>query len=114
MSIYRGVAGELRAKIRTGELPVGGGFPSRAELARDYGIAPVTAKQAVAVLAAEGLIRVQQGRRTVVIWNGLGEPPPDEPDDELTVQDVRELTDLIDRALSILADAQRRLDKIRR
>jgi GntR family transcriptional regulator len=62
----RRIAGELRRAIVDGELVPGARLPSERELARRYGTARNTARQAVALLQAEGLVDAQHGRGVFV------------------------------------------------
>jgi GntR family transcriptional regulator len=67
---YRHVAAELRATLDAGTQPPGSRLPSESELARTYGVARGTVRQALATLAAEGLISSRRGARRMV----LGQP----------------------------------------
>jgi GntR family transcriptional regulator len=62
----RRVAEELRHAILVGELAPGALLPSERELARGYGIARNTARQAIAILQADGLVDAQHGRGVFV------------------------------------------------
>lgn len=62
----RRVAEELRQAILVGELVPGALLPSERELARTYGIARNTARQAIAILQADGLVDAQHGRGVFV------------------------------------------------
>jgi GntR family transcriptional regulator len=62
----RRVAEELRHAILVGELAPGALLPSERELARTYGIARNTARQAIAILQADGLVDAQHGRGVFV------------------------------------------------
>ena len=62
----RRVAEELRHAILVGELVPGALLPSERELARTYGIARNTARQAIAILQADGLVDAQHGRGVFV------------------------------------------------
>src|SRR5262249_36906495 len=53
---YIQLAGIIRAWIDSGELPPGAAVPSEAALTQRFGIARETARRAVALLRAEGLI----------------------------------------------------------
>jgi CheY-like chemotaxis protein len=56
----------LRDRIIRGELPVGIQLLPHAALAGEYGVAPVTVRQVLAHLEAEGLVSLEQGRGTFV------------------------------------------------
>src|SRR5947209_2462909 len=60
--IYR----DLRARIQDGRLPVGSLLPSQSALAQEYGVAVMTARQALERLATEGFLRIQVGSGTYV------------------------------------------------
>jgi GntR family transcriptional regulator len=62
----RRIARELRRAILDGELAPGALLPSERELARTYGSARNTARQAIAILQAEGLVDAQHGRGVFV------------------------------------------------
>jgi GntR family transcriptional regulator len=63
---YQQIAGHLREAIAEGRFPAGEFLPSERQLARQYGVTPLTARQAVSVLAAEGLLDVRPGRGAFV------------------------------------------------
>ena len=64
---YEHVAADLRAAVDAGVHPPGSRLPSESELARTYGVARGTVRQAFATLAAEGLISTRQGARRLVL-----------------------------------------------
>jgi GntR family transcriptional regulator len=64
---YERIAAELRADILSGTHPVGSQLPSESELAARFGAARGTVRQAVSVLAAEGLVGSRQGARRIVL-----------------------------------------------
>jgi DNA-binding GntR family transcriptional regulator len=55
--MYAQVAEDLRAKITSGELSEGARLPTEAQLVDEYGSARGTIRQALALLASEGLIQ---------------------------------------------------------
>jgi len=57
----RQVAGELRQRIASGEIPPGGKLPSINDLMTTYGIARNTAAKALRILRDEGLIEIVRG-----------------------------------------------------
>jgi DNA-binding FadR family transcriptional regulator len=57
---------QLRAEIRTGELPLGGRIPPEADLATTFGVGRNTVREAVRALAHAGLLEVRQGDGTFV------------------------------------------------
>lgn len=70
MTQYEVVAGELRRRIRAGELKPGDRVPSTRALVRDFGVAMATATKALQALQAERLVHPSPGVGTVV-----GPPP---------------------------------------
>lgn len=71
--VYRRIATRLRGEIGRRFRP-GDAFPSERELAERFSVHRLTVRQALEVLAGEGLIRRQHGRATVVLdRNGTGE-----------------------------------------
>lgn len=65
-SRYRQLADRMRDMIISGEFPRGSRMPSEPELAKRYGVSQVTANRAMGLLRAEGLVRVERGRGTIV------------------------------------------------
>jgi GntR family transcriptional regulator len=65
-SRYQQVADDLRAAIKRGDHPPGSALPSQPELARRYGLNQTSINRAIAVLRAEGLVRVEHGRGAFV------------------------------------------------
>ena len=63
---YRQVAGLLRQRIESGELPPGARLPSIVDLTQEYGIARVTAAKALRLLVSEGLAIMSPGMGTYV------------------------------------------------
>jgi GntR family transcriptional regulator len=63
---YIEVAKLLRQRIVRGQWKIGDRLPSLEELAKEFDVARVTAKQAVDQLTQEGLVSPQQGRGTFV------------------------------------------------
>jgi DNA-binding GntR family transcriptional regulator len=59
---YVQVADDLRTSIRAGTYKPGERLPSGRELARRYGVAPMTIHHAVGVLRGEQLVESYQGR----------------------------------------------------
>lgn len=63
---YRKIAEDIRARITSGELAPGALLPTQQELQAQYGVARMTARQAVAELINEGLVTSQQGKGVTV------------------------------------------------
>jgi DNA-binding FadR family transcriptional regulator len=64
---YRQVAGELRRRVLSGEYAPGTAIPRQGLLADEFGADVAVVNRAVNALAAEGLVRVEHGRPTVVL-----------------------------------------------
>ncbi|MER7207730.1 GntR family transcriptional regulator [Streptosporangium sp. NPDC000239] len=64
---YVGIAAELREAIMCGEYAVGSQLPSETTLATRFDVSRGTVRQAVALLAAEGLVGSRQGARRIVV-----------------------------------------------
>lgn len=63
----------VRERIVSGTIAPGAQLPSQKELARQYGVAPMTARQALMRLADEGLVATKTGRGTYVSPAAIGE-----------------------------------------
>lgn len=63
---FKQIADDLRAKIREEQLEPGNRLPSETALMESYGVARMTARQALAVLKSEGLIVAEHGRGVFV------------------------------------------------
>lgn len=63
---WRLIAEELRADIAEGRLGIGARLPSENELAQRFGVNRQTARQAIAALAAEGMVEARRGSGTFV------------------------------------------------
>lgn len=68
---YAQVADTLRQRIARGVWETGARVPTNEDLAQEFGVSRVTVRQAVEMLAREGLLSAQQGRGTFV----LARPP---------------------------------------
>lgn len=69
IALYVQLASIMRAQITGGLWPDGAEIPTIEELCGRYGVARVTVRQAVQMLAAEGLVTSQRGRRTAVTYD---------------------------------------------
>lgn len=65
-SQYRQLANLLRDAIVRGDYPAGSRFPSEPELAAEHDVSRPTVNRALLVLRAEGLIKVERGKGTIV------------------------------------------------
>ncbi|MFJ4293097.1 GntR family transcriptional regulator [Cupriavidus sp. NPDC089707] len=66
LSRYGQIAAQLQARIISGDWPPGEAIPAEGALAKEFGIALGTIRQAIAVLVQEGLLERVQGRGTFV------------------------------------------------
>lgn len=64
--LYRQLRALLQAQIQSGALAVGARVPSERELADAHGVSRMTARQAIQLLAADGLVRSRTGKGTYV------------------------------------------------
>src|SRR5262245_490559 len=60
--VFRQISDHLRDVIASGKLGEGDQLPSEAQLAEHYGITRTTAREALAVLEAEGLVIAEHGK----------------------------------------------------
>lgn len=63
---FRQIADDLRAEIDSGSLRAGDRLPSEAELTKHYGVARMTARQAIQELRTEGRVVAEHGRGVFV------------------------------------------------
>ena len=66
-SLYRKVAGDIKAAIAAGGYAAGTRLPSEHELAERYSVSRGTIRQAFAALRADGVIASRRGARRVVV-----------------------------------------------
>lgn len=71
LSRYAELAADLRARILRGQWEPGHALPAEGELARTYGVALGTMRQAIALLVDQGLLERRHGKGTFVKM-GLG------------------------------------------
>src|ERR1700675_2965437 len=64
---YRSIAAELNRRIQNQEYGPGSLLPSEVELANEFGVTRMTVRQALAGLAAPGIIERRHGHGTVVV-----------------------------------------------
>jgi GntR family transcriptional regulator len=65
-AVFRQIADRLRDAIENGELAEGAKLPSEAQMSKHYGVTHMTARNALQVLQAEGLVVAQHGRGVFV------------------------------------------------
>lgn len=63
---FQQIADELRVAIQSGEYAPGSSLPSESQLMTHFGVARMTARQALQVLKAEGLVIAEHGRGVFV------------------------------------------------
>lgn len=68
--VYMRVADEIEQEIRSGRLPVGARLPNERDLGAQYGVAPGTARRAVAELRDRGLVTTLANKGTFVLEQG--------------------------------------------
>ena len=66
IALYVRIASIFRANVLRGDWPAGRQIPTILDLCRRYGVARVTVRQALQLLAAEGLLSSQRGKGTFV------------------------------------------------
>lgn len=74
---YRQIAEELRGRIASGDLAVGGKMPTKDRLAKQYHVAIATVTRALDDLQREGLIRPAQGAGTFILREPSSGPSPE-------------------------------------
>jgi len=73
---YKQISGLLRRWIDEGQLPAGAQLPNEPALAERFGVSRVPVRQALAILAADGLIERTPGRGTFVTQSQPAHSPP--------------------------------------
>ena len=94
---YQRVADDLRQAIAAGTYRPGDQLPTLAELATRYGIAVMTARDAIRQLVADGLVVSRQGKGAYV----LRQPSVDE---SITVPELLDLLHQVSRSVDDLTD----------
>ena len=73
--LHEQLVAHICAEIVSGSLPAGSLIPSEPELVATYGVSKTVVRETVQALAALGLVRIQHGKRSVVLaeadWNIL-------------------------------------------
>jgi GntR family transcriptional regulator len=94
---YQRVADDLRQAIATGTYQPGDQLPTLAELSDRYGIAVMTARDAIRQLAADGLAVSRQGKGAYV----LRRPSTD---DTITLSELLDLLNQVSRSVDDLTN----------
>lgn len=63
---YERIAGDLRARIRSGEYAPGSRLPSKSQLTSEYEVSDGPVNEALKVLRTEGLVETRQGSGSFV------------------------------------------------
>jgi GntR family transcriptional regulator len=107
---YLQVADDLRRSILAGTYKPGERLPSGRELARRYGVAPMTVNHAVGVLRDEHLVESYQGRGVFIADHASARPHQGEGRQDQKRQDpaIKTLRGDIDR----LADRVTRIERL--
>jgi DNA-binding GntR family transcriptional regulator len=101
-ALYRQLAGELRERILSHDIPPGTRLPSEPELVERYSVSRNTVRLALGLLRDEGLVITGQGRGSFAV------EPPDtamEPDSD----ELAEREDLVLSELHAIRDELRHL-----
>lgn len=70
MEKYKRIYKELYYRIKSGDIPAGTVLPTEAQLAAQYGVSKITAKTALNLLKADGLV-LRKKRLGTVVLNGI-------------------------------------------
>ncbi|MEV0369911.1 winged helix-turn-helix domain-containing protein [Streptomyces sp. NPDC050636] len=65
--VYMRVADAVEAEIKSGQLPKGARLPNERDMGSQYGVAPGTARRAVAELRERGLVVTLPNKGTFVL-----------------------------------------------
>lgn len=105
---YVQVADHLRAAIASGDLRVGQKLSAQKQLAKEYGVAPMTINNAVRLLRDEGLLVSSHGRGVFVRSESdqpdVSDEPPPHPDVEEVRAEVDDLRRQFGRLEALLID----------
>jgi GntR family transcriptional regulator, transcriptional repressor for pyruvate dehydrogenase complex len=69
--LYQQLADNVKSQIINGDLVSGDKLPNEKELSEQYGVSRTVVREAMKALAQEGLIEVQAGRGTYVVYQTL-------------------------------------------
>lgn len=74
--VHAAIAEAIRARIASGEWPVGKRLPSIQQLAQEFGVGTSSIREATRTLATEGAIRIEHGRGMFVSEEAPTQPNP--------------------------------------
>lgn len=77
MTITRGIAEHLRSLIHLGHVGPGERLPAERELAEEFGVARVSLREAIKILAQEGYVEVRRGAKGGTFVTELRRPAED-------------------------------------
>ncbi|MFG1820394.1 GntR family transcriptional regulator [Kribbella sp. NPDC049174] len=102
---YVQIADGIRHAIQSGDLAAGTKLPSGRDLAKEWGVAVMTAQKAVDQLRAEGLVHSQQGRGVFVAASPDGRPADTDASGlRETVEDLKRRLAAVEQRLGMDAD----------
>ena len=90
------VVDRLREAMYLGILKPGDQLPAEVDLARQFGVAPMTVRDALAVLRETGLIETRRGRTGGSFVRQFATPPSDQARERLAELTLSQLRDLVD------------------
>ncbi|HQR26946.1 MAG TPA: GntR family transcriptional regulator [Nocardioides sp.] len=101
------VVQRITEAIHLGLLHDGEQLPVEVELARQFGIAPMTVREALAELRARGLVETRRGRKGGSFVKRPAGPPVEYLRATLAAMTVSELRDLVDEHVAVAGQAAR-------
>ena len=69
--LYQQLADDIKTKIIKGELESGNKLPNERELSENFGVSRTVVREAMKSLAQEGLVEIQPGRGTYVVYQTM-------------------------------------------
>ncbi|WP_169786691.1 FadR/GntR family transcriptional regulator [Nitriliruptor alkaliphilus] len=109
------IASHLEQRIVAGEYTAGDRLPSLRKLAEEFGVSPLTVREATASLEAKGLVRARHGAGTYVLARGdrqVSDPWIISPDDLNDYEELVEARLYVESALVELAAKKRSDDDL--
>jgi DNA-binding FadR family transcriptional regulator len=99
------VSRRLAQAIRLGLLLDGERLPAESHLAGQFGVSPVTLREALATLRRMGLVETRRGRRGGSFVRAPGEPQPEHLERPLRLLSLHELRDIGDHRAAVAGAA---------